>query len=144
MSSDDPSTHLSMTHEDAKDFYEAYLAAWNAQDLIATSGFYGEPSCFVLPDRTVPLEDANATLGLLEMVFEGLHREDFERSTYESLTVRSCNPGVAALDVSGIARHRRDGSVIETIDGHYILRHQDDGGWRIAVTVVCKPGWLAT
>ncbi|MEO1193997.1 MAG: nuclear transport factor 2 family protein [Pseudomonadota bacterium] len=133
---------VSMSQADAEEFFDAYLAAWNAQDLVATSGFYAEPSSFVLPETTHALHDANATLGFLEAVFERLNREDFGRSTHGAITVKTCNDGVAVMDVRDIARLRKDGSTIETIDAHYVLRHDHDGGWRIVTAVMCRQGWL--
>jgi len=133
-----------MTEEDAKDFYEAYLAAWNAQDLTATCGFYTEPAFFVLPERNVVLEDENATYGFLEEVFERLNEDRYQRSSYRSLRVRNCGEGLSLLDVGGIHRVRRDGSSIETIDCHYVVRHDEDGGWRIAVATICAPATLGS
>lgn len=130
-----------MTEEDAAEFYDAYLAAWNAQDLTALCGFYTEPAFFVLPERSIALEDENVTLGFLEQVFGRLNADDYLRSTYRSLSVQDCADGMAVLDVAGIERRRRDGSLIETVDAHYVLRHNEDGGWRMTVAVICAHGW---
>ncbi len=130
-----------MTNEEATQFFKAYLAAWNAQDLTALCGFYAEPSVFVLPERSLVMEDMNGTLGALQAVFEGLRAQDFGHSTYNSLEARGCAEGLAVLDVSGVMRLRKDGSLIEKIDAHYVLRHDIEGGWRIVTAVVCTPGW---
>lgn len=130
-----------MTEDDAIEFYEAYLAAWNAQDLTALTGFYYEPGLFVQPGHTLVLGDLDETLGALERVFEKLREDDFGKSTYKSLEVKDCAEGLAVLDVAGIKRWRRDGSLMEEVDCHYVLRHEPEGGWRIAVVVVCRAGW---
>ena len=33
-----------------------------------------------------------------------------------------------------------DGSILEEIDGHYVMQRTADG-WRFAVAVVCEGGW---
>ncbi len=130
-----------MTKEEATQFFEAYLAAWNAQDFTALCGFYAEPSMFVLSERSILMEDMNGALALMETVFARLNADDFGRSTYESLEAQGCAEGLAVLDVSNVMRLRKDGSLIEKIDAHYVLRHDPDGGWQITTAVVCTPGW---
>ncbi len=130
-----------MSQAEAKDFFETYLAAWNGQDLEALSRLYDEPSTFILPDRSLPLADRAATVALMELVFQGLNADGFAASRYADLEARACGEGLAVLDVSAVERVRHDGSVIETIDAHYILRRQADASWRITAAVVCAPGW---
>jgi hypothetical protein len=47
---------------------------------------------------------------------------------------------MAIADARNVRRLRRDGSAIEVIDGHYVLR-KEGGVWRFTVTVLCAPGW---
>lgn len=130
-----------MTPQEAEAFFEAYLKAWNAQDLEAVSALYAEPSIFVLPQASLPLADRAATLALLKQVFEGLNAESFEVSRCAKVTGRSCGGGLAVLDATSVDRLRKDGSMIESIDAHYVLRREADGAWRIVTAVVCAPGW---
>ncbi|MEQ8653741.1 MAG: hypothetical protein RIC87_14865 [Kiloniellales bacterium] len=63
------------------------------------------------------------------------------KSRHAGVTARSCGDGLAVLDASSVERLRKDGSVIESIDAHYILRKEADGAWRIATALVSAPGW---
>ncbi len=130
-----------MTPQEGQDFFETYLTRWNAQDLEGISDLFEEPSLFVLPDRSIALATRQEALALLTLVFQGLNADNFEASRYASLEARSAGGGLAVLDVAGVDRLRKDGSLIETIDAHYILRRQAEGGWRIISAVVCEPGW---
>ncbi len=130
-----------MTPDEGRAFFEAYLRAWNAQDLEALSALFAEPSLFVLPQASLPLADRSATQALLKQVFDGLNADNFEKSRYAGVTARSCGDGLAILDATTVDRLRKDGSVIESIDAHYVLRRETDGAWRIVTVVVCAPGW---
>ena len=47
---------------------------------------------------------------------------------------------MAIVDAKEVARVRKDGSLIEVIDGHYVVRKFDDG-WRFTMAVSCTRGW---
>ncbi len=88
------------------------------------------------------MPNREATLGLLKLVFEGLNAENFSHSRcYAAVDAKPCSDSTAFLDATAVDRVRHDGSLIESIDAHYVLRCRDDDSWRIAVAVVCQPGW---
>jgi len=121
-------------------FYDRYIAAWNAQDFPAVAACYAEPAMFVLPDATVSLPDRAATIAMLESLVARLRAEGFSHSEFACLTVKPCGPGTAIADAGAVRRLRADGTAIDTIDAHYVLR-REGGDWRFAVTVTCEPGW---
>jgi len=121
-------------------FYERYIAAWNAQDFPAVAACYAEPAMFLLPGTTVSLPDRTAMIAMLETLFARLTGEGFSHSEFDSLTVRPCGEGIAIADARNVRRLRGDGTAIEVIDAHYVLR-KEGGDWRFATTVTCEPGW---
>lgn len=121
-------------------FYDRYITAWNAQDFKGVAACYAEPAMFLLPDRTVSLPDRAAMISMLETLFGRLTGEGFSHSEFDSLTVKPCGEGIAIADARDVKRQRGDGTAIETIDAHYVLR-KEGGDWRFAVTVTCEPGW---
>ncbi len=121
-------------------FYNRYITAWNAQDFKGVAACYAEPAMFLLPAATVSLPDRAAMVAMLETLFARLTGEGFSHSTVGSFTVRPCGEGMAIADARDVKRLRGDGTAIETIDAHYVLR-KEGGDWRFVVTVTCEPGW---
>lgn len=121
-------------------FYDRYITAWNARDFAAVASCYSEPALFMLPAASVSLPDRAATISMLETLFARLTADGFSHSTVGNFTVRPCGEGMAIADARDVKRLRGDGSAIETIDAHYVLR-KDGGDWRFTVTVTCEPGW---
>lgn len=121
-------------------FYDRYIAAWNAQDFPAVADCYAEPAMFLLPTATVSLPDRAAMIAMLETLFARLRGEGFSHSEFDSLTVKPCGEGIAIADARTVRRLRGDGTAIETIDAHYVLR-KEGGDWRFTTTVTCEPGW---
>ena len=124
----------------AEGLFERYLSAWNARDFAAIADCFTEPSVFVLPENAMSMPNRAAATALLENIFAGLEAEDFSHSTIGAVNAKACGDGLAILDVSDIRRLRKDGSAIETIDGHYIMQRQG-GDWFFAVVIPCAPGW---
>ncbi len=130
-------------HQAARELFATYLKAWNQKDLSAITACFDYPSVFVLPDATVSLPDADALSALLEKIFAGLEADGFGHSTVGSVVARRCNREMAILDARNVARLRKDGSVIEVIDAHYVIK-RSGGAARFAVAVVCERGWQET
>lgn len=128
------------TEQEIKALFERYLTAWNARDLATVADCYTEPSLFILPDASVPVQDNEAMINLLKLIFEGLEKEDFSHTEIEDVKACACGENLAVADASTVRRLRRDGSEIECIDAHYILRRTKDG-WRFTTAVVCSAGW---
>lgn len=128
------------TVAEVRAFYDRYITAWNAQDFPAVAACYSEPAMFLLPDKTVSLPDRAAMISMLESLFARLVADGFSHSTVGAFEVRPCGEGMAIADARDVKRLRGDGSAIETIDAHYVLR-KEGGDWRFTVTVTCEPGW---
>lgn len=126
--------------DDVTRFYETYITAWNARAFEDIADCYAEPSVFVLPQHTATLPDRSATVALMRQVFAELEASGFSHSEIGPTEVRTCGEGLAILDVQNVRRMHQDGSVLETIDAHYVVK-RIDGKWQFAVTVVCDPGW---
>ncbi|WP_282062661.1 DUF4440 domain-containing protein [Roseobacter litoralis] len=123
-----------------QDLFDRYLSAWNARDFHAVADCYAEPSLFILPHATVPIADKDALVALLGTIFDGLDAEGFSHTEIGALTARACGENLAVVDATDVRRLRKDGSVLEIIDGHYIAR-QVDGIWCFTVATACAPGW---
>jgi len=126
--------------EEIAAFYAGYLEAWNKRDMTGLADCFTLPATFVSPMATVCVTDRAELRTSLTRNFERLESQGFSHSVLGSLTVRASNEGLAVADARGVRRLCRDGSLLEEIDAHYILRH-DARGWRFAVTVSCAPGW---
>ena len=126
--------------DDVLAMYDRYLTAWNARDFAGVADCFGEPAQFVLPATSISLPDRNATIAMLEQLFDRMIADGFSHATIGAVTVRQCADGLAIMDARDVKRLRQDGSALEVIDAHYIVRREPDG-WRIAVAVVCDPGW---
>lgn len=125
---------------DVKELFERYLSAWNARDFPAVAACYAEPSLFILPDATVPVGDRGALVTLLENIFAGLDAAGFSHTEIGAITARACGENLAVVDATDVRRLRKDGSVLEVIDGHYIARRVE-GVWYFTVATACAPGW---
>ncbi|MCT8972845.1 YybH family protein [Microbaculum marinisediminis] len=121
-------------------FYDRYIAAWNARDFGAMADFHTEPALFMHSEKSFNLPDRAAKIAMLEDLFARLIDEGFSHSVYDTLTVRPSGEGMAIADARNIRRLRSDGSSIEVVDAHYVLR-KEGGSWRFIVTVICSPGW---
>ena len=121
-------------------FYDRYITAWNAQDFEAVAACYAEPAMFLLPTTTASLPDRAAMIAMLKTLFARLNGEGFSHTEVGSFTVKPCGEGMAIADARDAKRLRADGTAVEVIDAHYVLR-KDGGDWRFAITVTCEPGW---
>lgn len=129
-----------LDHAEIEAFFDAYLTHWNARDFDAVADCYGAPASFVLPSGVVSLPDAAAKVAMLQNLFAQMEADGFSHTTLGPVAARSCGPDMVVADVPNVRRWRADGSLMEEIDGHYILQRQE-GIWRAMVAVVCTPGW---
>lgn len=125
---------------EAEALFNRYLRAWNAHDLPAVADCFAEPAMFVLPTGAVSIPDRAAFVTLLQKVFAGLVAAGYSRSTIGPIKARSCADDLAIVDALDVRRLKDDGSLLEEIDGHYVMQRTGDG-WRFAVAVVCEQGW---
>lgn len=121
-------------------FYETYLTHWNARAFEKVAACFAEPAMFVLPTGAVSLPDRAAMVAMLQGLFARMEADGFSHTTLGPVTVRACGPDLAVADVAKVCRWRADGSLMEEIDGHYVLQRKD-GVWRATVAVACNPGW---
>lgn len=121
-------------------FYDRYLSCWNARAFDDVAACFAQPALFVLPSGAVSLPDSTAMVAMLQSLFARMEADGFSHTTVGSMTVRPCGTDLAVLDVSEICRWRGDGSLIEKIDGHYVLQRSDEV-WRATVALTCDPGW---
>jgi hypothetical protein len=126
--------------EEAQKLFDQYLDCWNKRDFKGVAACFDEPSMFVLPTGAVSLPDRQALVSLLEKVFAGLDAAGFSHTTIGSIEATSCGHGLAILDATEVNRIKDDGSLLEKIDGHYVMRNCD-GEWRFIVAVSCACGW---
>lgn len=122
------------------ELYARYLEAWNARDFERVASHFSEPAMFVLPAAAVSLPNRAALVALLEKVFAGLEANGFSHSTIGAVTARACGEGLAIADARDVRRLRADGTAIEVIDGHYVLRREQKG-WLFTLAVSCALGW---
>lgn len=120
--------------------YRDYILAWNARDFEGLAAFYTEPSMFITPQALVPIADRAAMVALAQTIFERLEADSYSHSEIGPIVVRECDDGLAVMDIADVRRLRRDGSVIETIDPHYICQRVE-GVWRFASVVSGRRGW---
>lgn len=130
-----------MTHtEEIRLLFDTYLTAWNARDFAGVAACYTEPSLFVMPSATVPVPDQDAMISLLENIFAGLDAQGFSHSEIGEISARTCSDALAIVDAKNVARLRADGSALEVIDAHYVVR-KSEGAWKFVSAVVCDQGW---
>lgn len=128
---------------EARALFDTYLSCWNDRNFEGIVQCFEEPATFVMPNGTFCLPDHQSLIALLKKVFADLEKENFSHSTVDEVNAKSCGNGLAVLDASGVKRLKHDGSLLEQIDGHYIIR-KTEGGWQFSVAVVCQSGWQNT
>ena len=120
--------------EDIQALFDRYLTAWNARDFGAVAECYTAPSLFVLPNASVSVPDQRAMIALLESIFEGLEADGFSHTKIDKIMACPRGDKLAIADAYGVRRLRGDGSEIEVIDAHYVLR-RTDAGWQFTTAV---------
>jgi uncharacterized protein (TIGR02246 family) len=125
---------------EAEALFHRYLRCWNGRDLVGVAACFAEPAMFITDNGTVALPDRQAVVTLLERVFAELDAAGFSRTTIGPVRALACGDALAVVDAQDVRRLKGDGSVLETLDGHYVMRLTDDG-WRFAVAMACEPGW---
>lgn len=117
--------------------FDRYLNAWNGRDFEEVAECYAQPSLFVLPSVSVPVADKAAMIALLKSIFAGLENDGFSHTEIDSINATVRGDTLATADAYGVRRLRGDGTEIEVIDAHYVLR-RGEGGWQF-VTAVSLP-----
>ncbi|MCB1491274.1 MAG: hypothetical protein KDJ77_05660 [Rhodobiaceae bacterium] len=120
--------------------YGSFLSAWNSRDFEGVANCFAEPAFYALPGTDIPVPDRSSFVALLEKVFAGLEADGFSHTEIGEVSARACGETMAIVDAKEVARVRKDGSLIEVIDGHYVVRKFDDG-WRFTMAVTCTRGW---
>ena len=128
--------------QETQKLFDRYLKAWNARDFPGVAACFSEPAMFVLPGATVNLPDRAAIVAMLRKLFETLESQGFSHTTLGRISPRPSGEDLAIVDVRSVKRHRHDGSVLEEIDAHYIMKNEN-GDWLLTVAVSCSPGWRA-
>ncbi len=131
---------MSVPESEARALFDRYLDNWNSRNLEGVAECFAEPSMFILPAGAVALPDRIALVGLLEKVFAGLEDVGFSHTTIGEVTTASCGDGLAIVDAADVRRLKSDGSLLEEIDGHYVMQ-KTASGWRFVVAVSCAAGW---
>lgn len=125
---------------EAEALFDRYLKAWNRRDAPTVAACFVEPAMFVTAKGTLTLPDRATTISVLEKFFADLDAAGFDRTTIGPVHALACADGLAVIDALDIQRLRKDGSLLEALDGHYIMRRTDQG-WRFLVAMTCEPGW---
>ncbi len=136
---------MSQLHQPQKEIEELfgkYLIAWNGRDFQGVAHCFSKPAFYALPDMDIAISDHDAFVELLQKVFAGLEADGFSHTVVGEVTARACAEKMAIVDVKSLARLRKDGSIIEVIDGHYVARRSGEN-WKFTAAVVCAPGWEA-
>ena len=134
---------MSKLHQPQKEIealYERYLTAWNGRDFLGVAECFTEPAFFVTPNMDISLPDHSTLVAMLQKMFAGFEADGFSHSEVGEISARTCSARMTIVDVKSISRLRKDGSLIEVIDGHYVARQTGDG-WKFTTAVVCAPGW---
>ena len=125
---------------EAQALFARYLECWNNRDFEGVAACFDEPSMFVLPTGPVSLPNRQALVELIGKIFDGLEAAGFSHTTIGAIEAHPCGDGLAILDARDVSRFKKDGSILETIDGHYVIR-QSGEEWCLAVAVPCATGW---
>ena len=128
--------------QETQKLFDRYLKAWNARDFPGIADCFSEPAMFVLPGATVSLPDRATLVKMLTKLFETLENQGFSHTTLGRISPRPSGEDMAIVDVRSVQRHREDGTLLEEIDAHYVMK-REDGGWLLTVAVSCAPGWRA-
>ena len=131
---------MATVNEEAQGLFKRYLECWNRRDLEGVAACFDEPSMFIVPSGAVSLPDRLALVAFLERMFQDLEAAGFSYTTIGSVGAVSCGNGLAVVDASDVQRIKIDGTVLEKIDGHYVMRNCD-GAWRLIVATLCVNGW---
>ena len=123
-----------------RSLFDRYLTAWNARDFERVAGCYCEPSLFILPGAVVPVEDKAALIALLGSIFAALENDNFSHTEIGKLEVCPRGGSIATADATGVRRLRKDGTEIEVIDAHYVLRRSENG-WQFATAATLPHHW---
>ncbi|TRD17342.1 YybH family protein [Palleronia caenipelagi] len=122
------------------EFYATYLQRWNGRDFAGVADCYTEPAFFVQPDGDAVLSNRQVFTAFLESLFAKLEADGYSHSEIGEMTVTRCNDNLAILDVRDVRRLQKDGTPVDVMDAHYVLR-RIDGQWKFATVVACAPGW---
>ena len=125
---------------DIRSLVNRYLTAWNGGDFETVAGCYSEPCLFILPTGAVPAADKAAMITLLKTIFAGLEADGFSHTEIDRIEICPRGDTLATADATGVRRLRKDGSEIEVIDAHYVLRRGPDG-WQFATAVSLPHNW---
>lgn len=131
---------MSKVTKDAQALFARYLECWNRRDLVGAAACYDEPVMFISPTDTACLPDRKALSAFFETMFTSLEADGFSHSSIGTINATLCREGLATVDTTLVRRVRKDGSFIEELDAHYVMRKRD-GEWRLSVAVSCVPGW---
>jgi ketosteroid isomerase-like protein len=128
---------LSTTKADIERLFSTYRRAWNARDFEGVIECYSKPSLMVTKDRTIVLQDSTTMRAVLDAYFKMLDAAGFDHSDLGELAIRECGDDLAVVDVARITRYRKDGSVLESVSGHYVVKFENSG-WRFVVVTMFK------
>ena len=128
--------------QETRKLFDRYLTAWNARDFPGVADCFTEPAMFVLPGTTISLPDHESLVGMLGKLFETLESQGFSHTTLGRISPLPCGEDMAIVDVRSVKRHRGDGTLLEEIDAHYVMKRESDR-WLLTVAVSCAPGWRA-
>ncbi|MES0808416.1 nuclear transport factor 2 family protein [Roseibium sp. SCPC15] len=131
---------MSDASKEAQDLFDRYLDCWNRRDLEGVVTCYDEPTTFVLPSGAVTLPNRQVLLAFFEEMISELEKSGFSHTTLGPVSAVSCGNGLAVVDVSNVQRFKKDGSLLEKIDSHYVMRNCE-GTWRLTVALPCANGW---
>jgi len=127
---------------EAEALFHRYLRSWNGRDLPGVAACFAEPAMFITDEGAVALSDRTAVVALLERLLAGLDAAGFSHTTIGPVRALACGDNLAVVDAQDVRRLKGDGSLLESLDGHYVMRRTDDG-WRFAVAMACEQGWRA-
>jgi hypothetical protein len=127
---------------EAEALFHRYLRCWNGRELGGVAACFAEPAMVITDKAAVALADRAAIVTLLERLFAELDAAGFSHTTIGPVHALACGDTLAVVDALDVRRLKGDGSVLEALDGHYVMRLTDDG-WRFAMAMTCEPGWRA-
>ena len=133
-------TKLHHPQKEMEDLFDRYLTAWNRRDFPGIVECFSEPSFFMTPDMDISIPNRSSLVVMLQKMFAGLEADGFSHTEVGEISAQRCADSMAIVDVKSISRLRKDGSLIEVIDGHYVARRTDDG-WQFSTAIVCVPDW---
>ena len=114
--------------------YRTYVETFNREDaggvakLLSYPAMMGGPGH---PPMTIP--DALAYQRLIEGTFQHFKAKGWVRSQIDRMDAVA-TAGDTGVLVANYSRYRRDGSMIESGNGHYVMR-RSDGRWSIIAAI---------